>query len=454
MDIINRDPAVIVSKVSKVFNQYNTQWDRVREALHPRRKVYHQEFWALNEVSLEIPKGETFGIMGRNGSGKSTLLKLIAGIMHPSGGRVQLRGRVSSLLELGAGFNPEFTGRENVTLNSAIHGFTKSEIIERLPEIEAFANIEEFFNQPVKTYSSGMFVRLAFAAAINVNPDILIVDEALAVGDATFQQRCFQKFRQFQAAGVTIILVSHDNELILRNCQSAALLERGHLVAVGEPKSVASRYTDLLEGRTNLATILDETNVQNVGTVEREKNTANAPVADIERRNFFEECTATDRSPTRGNYNDGEIVHAHSAAAIVDHMIIVGDHTNPRHVLSGDILDVYFKVFFHEPLAGPCYGLSVKTTEGVTVYALNSHWTGTSCQNIAGKGCSIIRFRLPAIFNSGAYFLDFGVDKDIGDSYEPITRRMFIVQLEVHASHIFHGLVDAKADFEEISTLS
>lgn len=211
-----------------------------------RGKKYHKEHWALRDVNFDVPKGKTVGIVGRNGSGKSTLLQIIAGILTPTAGKVEVNGKVSALLELGSGFNPEFTGRENVLLNGAVSGFSQEEIEARLPFIEGFADIGEFFDQPVKIYSSGMFVRLAFACAINVDPDILIIDEALSVGDAKFQHQCYNKFLEFQEAGKTILFVSHSTDTIVNHCDYAVLLEGGAVVEMGEPKTITNYYLDLL----------------------------------------------------------------------------------------------------------------------------------------------------------------------------------------------------------------
>src|SRR5262249_16883750 len=209
-------------------------------ALWRGRRVYHRDFWALRNVTFRVRGGSTLGIIGMNGSGKSTLLQVIAGIVQPTQGRVTVRGRVASLPELGAGFNPEFTGRENVVMQGTVMGFPPEEFRDRLPSIAAFAEIGDFIDQPVKTYSSGMFVRLAFAAAIHVDPDILLVDEALAVGDAAFQHRCISKIKEFQRQGKTIAFVSHDMALVKAICTDAALLHAGRAVKIGPPGDIVS----------------------------------------------------------------------------------------------------------------------------------------------------------------------------------------------------------------------
>ena len=233
--------AVTVENVSKNYRIYSKPSDRLRE-LFFRKKKFHKDFWALKNVSLRVKQGSTFGVIGENGSGKSTLLQIIAGTLQPTQGTITLSGRVAALLELGAGFNPEFTGRENVFLNAAIMGLSPQETLEKLPEIERFAEIGSFINQPVKTYSSGMYVRLAFAVSINVQPEILLVDESLSVGDIYFQQRCMRKIRQMKQDGKTIVLVSHDMAAVKNLCDSALWLEHGEVMRMGPPDDVAGQY--------------------------------------------------------------------------------------------------------------------------------------------------------------------------------------------------------------------
>ncbi len=234
--------AVEVRDVSKAYPLFRNPRQRLLEAMTFGRLRYHEDFWALRDVSLTVERGATLGVVGANGSGKSTLLQVIAGIVRPTRGAVVTDGRIAAILELGAGFSPDFTGRENVIMYGAIMGMSRAEILRRLPEIEAFADIGEFVGRPVRTYSSGMFVRLAFATAIHVDPDILLVDEALAVGDAAFQHRCISKIKEFQRRGKTIVFVSHDMGLVKAICSEAALLHRGRLVRVGHPADIVNYY--------------------------------------------------------------------------------------------------------------------------------------------------------------------------------------------------------------------
>lgn len=239
---------VEIKNLSKKYALYEKQSDRLKEVLSPFRKSYHKDFYALKDISLNVEKGEALGIIGVNGSGKSTLLKIITGVLSQTSGTVEVHGKVSALLELGAGFNPEYTGLENIYLNGTMMGYSKKEIDERLNDILEFADIGEFINQPVKQYSSGMFVRLAFALSINVHPDILIVDEALSVGDIFFQAKCFKKISDMKNEGTTIIMVTHDMGSILKYCDRALLLNKGDMVTIGNPHDTVDAYKRILAG--------------------------------------------------------------------------------------------------------------------------------------------------------------------------------------------------------------
>jgi homopolymeric O-antigen transport system ATP-binding protein len=245
----SEENAVVLEKVSKVYKIYDRPVDRLKEALHRGRKSYHHEFWAVRDVELSIPKGTTVALIGVNGSGKSTLLQLVAGILQPSAGAVRATGRVAALLELGAGFNPEHTGRENVYINGAILGIGHEEMKDRMEAILRFAEIGEFIDRPVKTYSTGMYIRLAFAVAINVDPEILLIDEALSVGDMYFQHRCLSKINELQARGKTILFVSHDPAFVVTLASKAAWIHEGRLVHWGSPERVATEYMAMVANR-------------------------------------------------------------------------------------------------------------------------------------------------------------------------------------------------------------
>ncbi len=238
--------AIIVKDVTKIYKMYDKPIDRLKESLHPRHKEYHKKFYALNHISFEVKKGETVGIIGTNGSGKSTILKIITGVLSPSEGSVEVEGSISALLELGAGFNSDYTGIENIYMNGTMMGFSRKEMEAKLQDILDFADIGDFVYQPVKTYSSGMFVRLAFALAINVEPEILIVDEALSVGDVFFQSKCYRRMEEIRQKGTTILMVTHDMGSIIKYCDRVVLLNRGNFVAEGVPGHMVDLYKKIL----------------------------------------------------------------------------------------------------------------------------------------------------------------------------------------------------------------
>ena len=231
-----------IRHLNKVFNLYDKPIDRLKEVLNPVHKCYHKEHYALNDINLQIQKGESIGIVGKNGSGKSTLLKIITGVLNPTSGKVQVKGKISALLELGAGFNPEYTGLENIYLNGTMMGYSKAEMDQKVADIISFADIGDFINQPVKTYSSGMFARLAFAVAINVDPDILIVDEVLGVGDYKFQEKCENRINEIVDTGATVLFVSHSIQQVKKLCKHAVWLNKGQQMMYGDIEEVCAAY--------------------------------------------------------------------------------------------------------------------------------------------------------------------------------------------------------------------
>ncbi len=240
---------ITVNNLTKIYKLYNNPAERLKESLHPLRRKYHRDFYALNDVSFEVRKGESIGIIGKNGSGKSTFLKILTGVLTPTSGEVTVNGKVSALLELGAGFNPELTGIENIYFSGTIMGYSKNEMHDKIDNILAFADIGDFIHQPVKTYSSGMFVRLAFASAISVEPEILIVDEALSVGDIFFQQKCHERMEKLIKNGTTIIVVSHDMPSVEKYSNRVLLLDRGKCMFIGHPNEAVHRYYALLHDK-------------------------------------------------------------------------------------------------------------------------------------------------------------------------------------------------------------
>ena len=324
---------ITVHRVSKLYRLYDRPSDRIVEAVSLGRLQRHADFWALRDISLGVRKGETLGIVGPNGCGKSTLLQIICGVLEPTMGRVTTEGRVAALLELGAGFNPEFTGRENVYLNGEILGLSRAEVERALPEIQRFADIGEFLDRPVKTYSSGMYVRLAFSTAINVQPDILVVDEALAVGDAVFSNRCVRKFEEIKKRGVTVVFVSHDLGLVKLISDRAIFLLNGRIEAEGEPSDVINRY---------------------IGVV-------------LERQKAFDAGEQAGRSPVQYSYRHGDRL------AEVVAVELMGKEASPTRVVeSGDPVVVRVRSRFHAEQADPMVGIMIRTRIGMDVFGTNT----------------------------------------------------------------------------------
>jgi ABC-type polysaccharide/polyol phosphate transport system ATPase subunit len=344
---MNTKTALRVENVSKQYRIYEHPGDRLKETLTRGRWKWHREFWALRDISFEVEAGTTTGIIGPNGCGKSTLLQIVTGTLEPTHGEVWCDGRVSALLELGAGFNPEFTGVENVFMNGALLGFSRKEMTEMLPGIERFAELGDFLHQPVKTYSSGMYVRLAFAVAISVDPQILIVDEALAVGDAVFQHRCMRRIRELQEAGVTILFVSHDPGAIRALCSRAILLNQGRAIADGKPVDVLNQYQKIIMAR-------EEAYEESESTEGPEDAENEAPL---------------DGLPDSLQYN-----YRHGDGTAVIRGVQLSDSLGRRTGLieTGETLLVRVGIRFNADVEHPVCGLLIRNRHGIHVYGTNT----------------------------------------------------------------------------------
>ena len=333
--------AIEVRNVAKMYRVYPAPTARLKEILLLNQRRFHQEFWALDGVSFEVERG-VFGIIGPNGSGKSTLLEIVTGTLEPTSGQVITRGRIAALLSLGAGFNPEFTGRENVFLNGEILGLSRAEIARSFPHIERFAEIGEFMDRPVKTYSTGMYLRLAFSAAIHVDPEILVVDEVLAVGDAIFVNRCVQKFEELRRRGVTVLLVTHDVHMVKLLCDRAMLLYQGRALAQGDPSDVVNRYNGLV----------------------------------LERQRAFAESNppALPALPMAGTQEPLDYSFRHGdRQAVVVRVELLNEAGQPaRAFRSGEPMQARVVVHFREPHPHPVVGIMIRTRIGMEAYGTNT----------------------------------------------------------------------------------
>lgn len=323
---------LLVQNVSKLYRLYRTPFDRIRELNPLRKRSLHTDFWALRNISFSVERGETVSLVGPNGCGKSTLLQVISGILQPTTGRVVTRGRVAALLELGAGFNPEFSGRENVFINGEIMGIPRAEMERNLPLIESFAEIGDFIGRPVKEYSSGMYVRLAFSTAIHVNPDILIVDEALAVGDAVFANRCIRKFEELREKKTTVLFVSHDLGLVKQLSNRAIFLLNGRIEAEGEPKHVIDKY---------------------IGVV-------------LERQKAFEQSDRRSHLSASNRHGDG-------SSEVLD-VTLLDEAGQPCGVVSsGQRIAIRIRSTFHRNRVEPMVGILIRNRIGMEIYGTNTN---------------------------------------------------------------------------------
>jgi ABC-type polysaccharide/polyol phosphate transport system ATPase subunit len=340
------DAAVVVEDVSKRFRLYHERNRSLKAAVMRGGRARYEEFWALRNVSLEIKEGTTYGLIGENGSGKSTLLKCIAKILRPDAGRIRTRGKMAALLELGSGFHPELSGRENVFLNGSILGLSKRDLTARFDEIVGFAGLERFIDQPVKNYSSGMYVRLGFSVAINIDPEILLVDEVLAVGDAVFQRRCHEKFADFRRAGKTVVMVSHAAEAMRTMCDEVAWLQEGRLVSQGKPAEVVDTY-------------VDQGHEDRVETTEAESR-----------------------------WGSGEV-------RITGAELLDAKGRPVTHPSTGDQVTFRVRYRTEQPVAKPVFGLAIETIDGVWLWAHHSRDAGFVPDEIDGEGA--VDLRIPKL---------------------------------------------------------
>lgn len=438
--------AIRVAGISKCHTVFERPSDRLKQMASSaggrifgrEARRYFTPFWSLRDVSLDVSRGECVGILGRNGAGKSTLLQIITGTLTPTTGRVEIEGRVAALLELGSGFNPDFTGMENVYLNASLLGMTRREVDERLDAILAFADIGEFVHRPVKTYSSGMVVRLAFAVQAQIDPDVLIVDEALAVGDAKFQAKCFARLKTLRDRGTSILLVTHSTEQVVIHCDRAILLEGGRKVADGEPRAVANQYLDLLYGRQPSGR----------GGVP-ERRAEGAPVLpDLLERFDPDFATRPEvRFESRPLYNRYEHRWGDRGAELVDFAVFAEDEPFPHSIRPGAMLTCYVRYRFFDDIQHPIFGVTLKTKEGVTVYGTNTEMTPPikpfdTTSSVDG----VIACRLTLNCAPGDYFLSFGIaSRDGGGEALPHDRRYDAVYLPVGTGEPFLGITDLRA---------
>ncbi len=414
---MSSETAISIRDVSKSYRMYPAPVDRMKELLHPFGKKYHKDFWALRDISLEVPKGTTFGIVGQNGSGKSTLLQIIAGILTPTTGSVEVSGRISALLELGAGFNKEFTGRENVFLQGAMRGISREEMEERFDSIAGFADIGHFIDQPVRKYSSGMYVRLAFACAINIDPEILIVDEALAVGDAMFQRRCYRRLEEFQKSGKTILFVSHSVGTITSICTQAMFLDRGRVVLAGSPKEVVNAYSKALAER-------EAEYARKMGGT----GAAAKPADNVEDERVKE---------------PGEVRFGAGGAELKSIELLNGNGEPATLIEAGEPYIIKAKVLFKRDMEEPNLGFTIKTLNGLELSGASTDSTKTPIGPVKKGEVREIRFDQKMNLNPGQYAITSSVAEYDKGTRVFHDRRLDVVFFKVIGTTGSYGIVNS-----------
>ncbi len=407
--------AIRAEEICKVYKLYNRPTERLLDALGLIRKNRFQEHMALDHVSFEVKKGETVGIIGTNGSGKSTILKIITGVLNPTKGNITVEGRISALLELGAGFNMEYTGIENVYLNGMMMGFSREEMDERLEGILSFADIGNFVNQPCKTYSSGMFVRLAFAVAINIDPEILIVDEALSVGDVFFQAKCYKKFEDFKAQGKTILFVSHDISSVAKYCDRVILLNKGNKLSEGEPKETIELYKKVL--------LKQEQNIKSGQVLGKAESS---------------------QAAWKSNYvlNSGVNEYGTGEAEIIDFALIdeYGSYTNC--IQKGTSFTIKSKVAFHKKIIDPIFTYTFKTVSGTSVTGTNTMYENAGIGTADQGEIYVATFCQNMDLQGGEYLLSLSCTGYVGGEFRAYHRLYDICSVTVISDKNTVGFFD------------
>ncbi len=456
--------AIHVEGLNKVYRLYDHNRDRLIDSLGLARKKRYREHFALNNVDLDVYQGECVGIIGTNGSGKSTILKIITGVLNPTSGTVQVNGRISALLELGAGFNYEYNGIENVYLNGTMIGFSEKEIDEKLQDILDFADIGDYVYQPVKTYSSGMFVRLAFAVAINIDPEILIVDEALSVGDVFFQAKCYHKFEEFKKQGKTILFVSHDLSAISKYCDRAVLLNQGVKLGEGSPRDMIDIYKQVLVGQYELPTgdkkanLAADEDIRKLAARKADGGASRtsspdeeaaqgqpAQTGQAEEKNAGQPAEEGEGRPVPG-LNIQALEYGTKEAEIVEYYMTDGAGLRTSAILKGEPFTLHMKVKIHKDIAAPIFALSIKNIKGVEITGTNTMVERSFLESVKAGEVLAITFTQKVRLQGGEYLLSLGVTGYEKDAFTVYHRLYDILNLTVISDHDTVGYFDMESD--------
>lgn len=439
---MSSDFSIRAEGLSKRYEIYAQPADRLKQMILPRLqrairrppRAYFNEFWALRDVSFNVQRGETVGIVGRNGSGKSTLLQIICGTLTQTLGSVIVAGRVAALLELGAGFNPEFTGKENVRLSGLLYGLTEEELHERYEAILEFAEIGDFIDQPVKTYSSGMYVRLAFAVAINVSPDILVIDEALSVGDEAFQRKCFARINTIRDAGATVLFVSHAAGTVIDLCDRAILLDGGEMLALGTPKFVVSRYHKLLYAPAGKALQVREQIRQDMLQGPPDPPAAYKPGRDgvvAKDESYGASARLPEDYLDEGMVPKSSVRYSNRGAQIEDAHIQAVDGRRVNVLRSGSTYVYTYRVRFYSRAMRVRFGMMIKTITGIELGGAASHTQMGAEDDCAAGSEALVRFEFRCLLAPGVYFLNAGVLGNVDGQEQFLDRYLDVAMFRV-----------------------
>ena len=441
----NNEYAIQVQDVSKIYRLYEKPIDRLKESLSLTHKSYHRDFFALNNISFHVKKGETVGIIGTNGSGKSTILKIITGVLTPTTGSVRVSGVISALLELGAGFNMDYTGIENVYMNGTMMGFTRAQMDEKLPDILEFADIGDFVYQPVKTYSSGMFVRLAFALAINVEPEILIVDEALSVGDVFFQSKCYRRMEEIRKNGTTILMVTHDMGSVIKYCDRVVLLNKGQYVAEGEAGKMVDLYKKILANQMDaLEEELQEMNDFSGGMTSGETGTLEKGKA--EGNGASHNGLMKDKltiNPNRTEYGNGK-------AEIYDLGLFDERGNLTNLLLKGEYFEIKERIRFFDQIEAPIFTYTIKDKKGADLTGTNTMFEGAEVKPVKGGDEYEVTFRQKMTLQGGEYLLSMSCTGFEQGEHTVYHRLYDIANITVISNKNTVGVYDMESEVETV----
>ena len=440
--------AIEVKDVTKVYRLYEKPIDRLKESLHPKHKSYHKDFYALNGLSFHVEKGQTVGIIGTNGSGKSTILKIITGVLTPTTGEVNVDGKISALLELGAGFNMDYTGIENIYMNGTMMGFTKKEMDEKLQDILDFADIGDFVHQPVKTYSSGMFVRLAFALAINVEPEILIVDEALSVGDVFFQAKCYRRMEEIRQNGTTILMVTHDMGSIIKYCDKVVLLNKGEFIAEGEPGRMVDLYKKILANQMD--SLREELENDFSGGMEiegAEKKVLSSKEA-AAAHNGADAGLMKDKitiNSDRTEYGDGR-------AEIFDLGLFDARGNLTNLLIKGEMFTIKERIRFNEKLQNPIFTYTIRDKKGTDLSGTNTMYEGADVKPVGPGDVYDVSFTQKMTLQGGEYLLSMSCTGFEGEEHVVYHRLYNVANITVISNKNTVGVYDMESEVETTLT--